>query len=280
MSRWTRITNALGGARLDREIDEEIESHLREAAEHGRDPGEARRAFGSPLRQREASRDAKVSAWLDSVRADTVFALRQLRKKKAATAAAVLSLGLAIGACTTAFRLIDALIFRPLPIAQPERLYALGRRGVDPAGRPGIARNWAYPSFVLMRAAVKGDAELIAAAPPNPTDLTYRNQTETERAYVQYVSGWMFGQFGLQPAAGRVFTERDDERPGAHPYAVLSHDYWRRRFAGDPAIVGRTFRLSETVYEIVGVAAAPFTGTERGTVTDIFLPMMMHKAVT
>ncbi len=85
---------------------------------------------------------------------------------------------------------------------------------------------------------------------------------------------------GLRPAAGRLFTENDDVTPGAHPVAVLSHDYWTRRFARDPNVVGRTFRMDDVLYQIVGVAEEPFTGTETGTVTDIFLPMMMKNPRT
>ena len=76
---------------------------------------------------------------------------------------------------------------------------------------------------------------------------------------------------------GRVFTENDDLTPGAHPYAVLSHDYWKRRFGENPNVIGRTFRTGNDLYEIVGVAEGPFIGTEPGTVTDIFLPTMMMK---
>ena len=111
-------------------------------------------------------------------------------------------------------------------------------------------------------------------------DLTYRGDADVEKATVQYVSGWMFDRFGLRPAAGRLLTEEDDRHPGAHPYAVISHRYWERRFGADPSAVGRTFRLGGTLFEIVGVAPAPFSGTERGAFTDIFLPTMMHPAVT
>jgi predicted permease len=97
-----------------------------------------------------------------------------------------------------------------------------------------------------------------------------------EKAYVQYVSGSMFGVFGLQPAIGRLLTPNDDQTPGAHPYAVLSYDYWNRRFARDSKIVGRTFRLDGGLYQIVGVTSAPFTGTQPGTITDIFIPTMMY----
>jgi predicted permease len=110
-------------------------------------------------------------------------------------------------------------------------------------------------------------------------DLTYKSDPEMEKAYVQYVSGWMFGTFGLQPALGRLFTENDDLKPRAHPYAVLSYDYWKRRFNLDPQVVGRTFRMGDDLYQIVGVGPKPFTGTETGTVTDVFVPTMMHPAV-
>ncbi len=75
-----------------------------------------------------------------------------------------------------------------------------------------------------------------------------------EKAYRQYVSGSMFGAFGLRPAAGRLLTENDDVTPGAHPVAVLSYDYWTRRFGQDPKVVGRTFRMGDDIYQIVGVA--------------------------
>src|SRR5256885_9114790 len=125
MSLWSRIANVLRGDRLSREIDEELASHLQDAIAEGRDPAEARRAFGSALQRREESRDVRVMVWLDSLRADAVFGWRQLLKRKVTSAAAVLSLALAIGACTSAFRLIDALLWRPLPVAHPERLYVV-----------------------------------------------------------------------------------------------------------------------------------------------------------
>src|SRR6266404_5067866 len=136
MSLWSRIVNVVRGDRLSREIDEELQSHVEEAIEQGRDPAEARRAFGSPMRQREASRDMRVVAWLDSLRADATFGWRQLKKKKVTSASAILSLALAIGSCTAAFRLIDAVLLRPLPVADPQRLYVISREGIGPDGWP------------------------------------------------------------------------------------------------------------------------------------------------
>ena len=101
-----------------------------------------------------------------------------------------------------------------------------------------------------------------------------------EKAYVQYVSGWMFDTFGVRPALGRLLTENDDLKPGAHPFAVLSYDYWTRRFGRTPRSSGARFAWATVDYEIVGVAGRAFTGTEPGTVTDIFLPTMMNEGVT
>jgi predicted permease len=280
MSLWSRVVNVLRGDRLSREIDKELASHIDEAIERGREPAEAARAFGSALRQREESRDIRLIPWLDSLRADVIFGGRQLYKNKVTSAAAILSLALGMGACTEAFRLIDALLLRPLPVAHPEQLYAVSRREFRLAadGKAHIYDGWAYPAFRLMRAAVKDQAELIALS-FGTTDLTYGSDQETEKAHVQHVSGWLFGSFGLRPVLGRLLTEDDDREPGAHPYAVLSEDYWVHRFARDPQIIGRTFRMDKRPYEIVGVCMGPFTGTVTGFVTDIFIPITMNPAV-
>jgi len=280
MSLWSRIANVLRSDRLSREIDEEMQAHIEEAVEQGRDPAEVRRAFGPALRLREESRDARLIVWLDSLRADAIFGWRQLMKNKVASAAAILSLALGIGACTSAFRLIDALLLRPLPVAEPQQLYALVRQGVDPEGRFGTFDGWAYPDFMLMRAAAGGQADLIAVSYSERADLTYRSDEEMEKAYVQYVSGGMFSSFGLRPAAGRLLAEDDDRTPHAHPDAVLSYDYWEHRFGGDRKVIGRTFRMGNDLYEIVGVGPERFTGTEPGTMIDVFLPTMMHPGVT
>jgi len=280
MSLWSRITNVFRADRLSREIDEELESHIDEAIRQGRDPDEARRAFGSSLLRREESRDIRLVVWLDSLRADIVFGWRQLKKNKVTSAAAILSLALAIGACTAAFRLIDALLLRPLPVANVDRLYVAARQGVDPGGNFRISEGFEYPLFRRMRAAVKDQAELIAISFFDRADITYGSDEDMEKVYRQYVSGWMFPTFGLLPAAGRLFTENDDVTPGAHPYAVLSYDYWTRRFGRDPKAIGRRVRIGNDLYEIVGVAGPGFTGTEPGTFIDIFVPTMMQPYVT
>jgi len=275
MSLWSRAINLFRGEQVSREIEEELATHVTEAIAEGRDPSEIRNALGPALQIREQSRDLRIIPWLDSLRADLIFARRQLMKRKVTSAACVLSLALAIGSCTAAFRLIDALLLRPLPVKNPEQLYDLTRHLIGFDGKPTSYDQWAYPSFRRMRDAVKDQAELIAISYTLTVDLTYQSNQEMEKANLDYVSGGMFDSFGLRPIAGRLLSASDDLTPGAHPYAVLSHDYWSRRFGKDPNVVGRTLRLGDTLYQIVGVVQAPFTGTSPGTVTDIFLPAMM-----
>jgi predicted permease len=275
MSLWSRAINLFRGERVSREIEEELATHLTEGIAEGRDPSEVRKALGSALQIREECRDLRLIPWLDSLRSDLVIGRRQLVKRKVTSAASILSLALAIGSCTAAFRLIDALLLRPLPVKNPEQLYDLTRHLIGFDGKPTSYDQWAYPAFRQMRDAVKNQAELIAISYTLTVDLTYQSDQEMEKAHLDYVSGTMFDSFGLRPVAGRLFSASDDLTPGTHPYAVLSHDYWARRFAKDPSVVGRTFRMSTTVYEIVGVVQAPFTGTSPGVVTDIFLPAMM-----
>jgi hypothetical protein len=279
MSLWSRVANTVRGEQLSREIAEEMESHIAEAVEQGRDPDQARRALGRSYQQRhqrETSYEIRTVGW----HADITFGWRQLKRNKVTSIVAILSLALAMGACIGAFRLIDALLWRPLPVAHAERLYALSREAFDLQGKPIRSDRWAYPSFSLMRDAVKDQAELIAVSPASRTDLTYGSDQDMEKANVQYVSGSMFQAFGLQPALGRLLAENDDRTPGSHPYAVLSYDYWTQRFGRDPQVVGRTLRYGKELYEITGVVDGHFTGTEPGTMTDIFLPVMMHPSVT
>ena len=114
---------------------------------------------------------------------------------------------------------------------------------------------------------------------PSGAISTFGADREMEPVYRQFVSGAFFETLGLRPVAGRVFGERDDRVPGGHPVAVISHDYWTRRFGADPHAVGRTFRMGGYIYEVVGVLDRGFTGIEPGTFVDVFAPTMMEPDV-
>ena len=276
MSMWTRVRNVFRGERLNREIYEEMESHLAEAVAEGRDPMEARRAFGSTLRRGEESYSVQVAGWLDSLRADVVFGWRQLKKRKVTTTAAVLSLALGIGACVTAFLLVDALFLRSMPVSDPASLYAVTYKRQATAYLPSSFDTNSYPFFERAREVAKGDAEVAAASTMSHIDVTYGADAETEKAYRQWVSGELFSMLGLKPTLGRLLTEDDDRFATKSPYAVISYDYWTQRFGRDPKVIGRTFRMGDNLYEIVGVGPKKFTGTEPGTRTDIFAPARME----
>ena len=156
MSVWLRIANVFRGERLNREIEEELESHVQEAIAQGADPSAAHRTFGSAMKYREQSRDVRLIPWLDSLRSDAVFAWRRLSQAKSTSAAAILSLAPTIGASTATFRLIDALFLRPLPVANPDRLHVVSFRDTDKInGKVFVYDACSFPMFRQMRADVK-----------------------------------------------------------------------------------------------------------------------------
>jgi putative ABC transport system permease protein len=283
--RAVRLWATFGRTRPDRDLERELQSHLELAADdaqrRGAPPQQAARTVrlraGAVSQAMDALRDQGRVPWLDALRSDVVFGWRQLNKHRAASSAAVLSLGLAIGATTAAFRLVDAVLLRPLPVAEPDRLFVVTTTFVDADKRPDDRDDFDYPTYrdFLRAAGERADLMVIGLAARQPA-LFGTPQDEPETVIRQFLSGNVFGTFGLQPAAGRLLTPADDTTPGAHPVAVLSHDYWTRRFNRDPGIVGRTFRWGSRPLEVVGVAPEGFTGTEPGTVTDLFLPAMMN----
>ncbi|HWA94424.1 MAG TPA: ADOP family duplicated permease [Terracidiphilus sp.] len=280
MSLWSRISNAVRGERLNREIDEELESHIDEAIASGRDPAEARRAFGSTLRAREASHGIRAAGWVESLLADVRFGWRQLCRTKIASAAAVLSLALGIGSCVAAFRLIDALLWRPLPIAGASRLYILSSELIGFNGKPMENTYWATPEFNLMRDAAKNQADLIGISGADRTDVAWARKDEIEKAHVVYVSGSMFPLFGLKAALGRLLSPADDRSGAANQYAVISWDYWNHRFGRDPNVLSSSVQIDDKTFEVIGVGPRDFTGTEKGTVSDIFLPLNVNRSAT
>jgi putative ABC transport system permease protein len=270
------------------ELAEELESHLRmavaDSVARGESSKEARksvlREFGNVPLVADVTSDQWRGIWIDSMLADVSFGWRQLWKRKVTTLAAVISLALGIGSCMAAFQLVDALFLRPMPAVQnPSSLYAVTYTRQATAYLPSSTDTNSYPFFEHARDLVKGEAELAAASTMNHIDVTYRSDAETEKAYWQWVSGELFPMLGLKPTLGRLLTEDDDRVVSGSPYAVISYDYWQRRFGRDPKVIGRTFRMRDNLYEIVGVGPKGFTGTEPGTVTDLFVPVKMEPSL-
>jgi predicted permease len=253
-----------------------MSAHIAEALEQGRDPAEIRRRLGSSLQHREQSRDFKLIPWLDALASDVIFGWRQINKHRTASAAATLSLALAIGATTSAFRLIDAIFLRKLPVADPDRLCVLALSFIDRDGRPAYRDDFDYPTFRRYSTLVAQSADLILLGGPIQQDATFGSADQFEKLYQEFVSGNAFVQLGLHPALGRLIAPADDTTPGSHPVAVLSYDYWRHRFSRDPAVIGKRFQMAGALYEIIGVGPEGFTGAEPGAITDVFIPATMN----
>jgi len=279
-----RFLNTFRPDRVRRDREDELRLHLEmavdEARRQGLSPPEARRQaalrWGGVPQTMDALHDQRTLPRLDAVRSDCVQAWRQLLRYRTASVAAIVSLGLAIGATTAAYRLIDAVLLRPLPVAAPDRLFMVTLNTFDASGRSGYRDDLDYLEFRDYAAACGEVANSLLIGMSSRVPITFGAADAVEHAFRQYVSGNVFPTFGLRPAAGRLFTSSDDLTPGAQPVAVLSYEYWTRRFGRDDHIVGRTFRTGAATFEIIGVAPEGFTGTEPGRLTDIFLPSLMN----
>ena len=280
MSWLSRLVNVVRQPRLDRDLDEEIRFHLdariEEFTKAGMSSDEARRRaisqFGNTLVLRESSRDIKLMARLESVVRDVGFGLRLWRRHKVVTAAALVSLSLAIGACAAGFSLVDALVLRLLPVDDPRSLIRVALRGPGDT-RDGLSFN--YPLFRDLREAGRSHVSLFALSDQRRQDATFDDRGQPEKVYGQWVSGDTFRALGVTAALGRVLQPSDDVNPGQHPVAVLSYDFWARRFGGSPEVLDRWVMIREKPLQIVGVAEKGFTGVAPGTMTDIWAPTMM-----
>ncbi|HEX7281714.1 MAG TPA: ABC transporter permease, partial [Vicinamibacterales bacterium] len=161
--------------------------------------------------------------------ADVRYSVRSLLKHPGLTASAVLSLGLGIGANTTIFTWVQAVLFRPIPMAADPGAIRIAAM----ENRDGQSRSWSYPNFQDFR----DRATLVEVVAQDDQTFSIAVDDTAERTWGGLVSGNFFHVMGLQPAAGRFFTASDDVTPGGHPVAVISYAYWQRRFRGDAAIV-------------------------------------------
>ncbi len=207
---------------------------------------------------------------------DARYALRTLTRTPGFTVIVILTLGLGIGANTAIFSLMDQVLLRLLPVENPHELVQLDGPGPF-SGRTMNDRTFSYPMYVDFRDRNDVFSGLIARFAVSAT-LTQRGQAE--RVSVEMISGNTFDVLGISPVLGRALTADDDKKPGAHPVVVLSHDYWRRRFAGSPAVLNQAVTINSTPMTIVGVAPARFSGVAATQSPDLFVPLMMKAKLT
>ena len=217
---------------------------------------------------------------MSSIRQDIRFAIRVLVKNPGFTAIAVLTLALGIGANTAVFSVTDQILLRPLPVEAPHELVVLRSPGplrgsLRSDGDP--PSSFSYPCYERLAERSENVASLLAryAIP-----LSVSVEGRAERASGELVSGNYFEVLRVRPAVGRVLNDADDQTAGSHPLAVLSHNYWTRRFAGDPGVLGRTILVNDVSLTVIGVAREGFRGVQVGQDTDIFVPMTMKAQMT
>ena len=214
---------------------------------------------------------------LDSALNDLRIAARQLFKSKGFTATAILTLALGLGANTAIFNLVHAVLLQTLPVAKPEQLLCLG--DVDQCCVVGGYQNhlsiFAYPLYTSLRDHLPEFEELAAFQASVGAVGARRAGTETapDLSFDQFVSGNYFAMFGLKPFAGRLFAPADDTR-GAVPVAVMNYATWRDRYGSDPGVLGASFVIDGTSFNIVGIAPPGFFGdTLRPHPPDFWMPL-------
>src|SRR5688500_16718059 len=245
-----RLAGSVRPSRGDSDLQEEMRMHLELAAEaearRGLAPGDAARAArlraGGVAQAMDAARDQRSLPTLDALRADIVFGWRQLLRNRVASVSAILSLGLAMGATLAAFRLVDAVLLRPLPVKDPSSLFAITTTFRVMDEQPDDRNDFDYPTFRKYVAAAGDRADLMLIGMASRRQIVI-DGGEAEDAIQQFVSGNVFSTLGLQPALGRLLGASDDVTPGGHPTVVLGYRYWQRRYGGDPAVIGTSFRI-------------------------------------
>jgi len=282
-----RLLNALRPGRSgtdDAHLDREIAAHLQLLEDDYRSRGlsadEARRAarlaLGGVEQTRELHRDARSFRWIEDLRRDIRHAARLLRRSPLFTLTAVVSLAIGIGATTTVFTIVSAVLFRPpAGVVEPARLVDVGRARL----RLGFGPS-SYPDYLdLRQRTTMLDGVYAYSRFSQPMTIGDGGDLGAESVSGSIVSGNYFTVLGAAPAAGRLFTAADGEQPWASPVVVLSHRFWMRHFNGDPSIAGRRVTLNGHAFTIVGVAAEGFHGTGIRAL-DLWVPANMVAAVT
>ena len=251
---WGFVTRRMRAADPDLRAElqfhtEMLESDLRR---QGMDAGQARREarlrIGGPTQVVESYAEQRSIPAAESFIQDLRYALRTYRRAPGFTLAALLTLALGIGATTSIFSVVNAVLLRPLPYSNPDRLVGVG----DGASDSGLDQV-GYGTFADYRDRNRSFEQLVAVRPWQTTLVT----TEAERLAGMRVSWNYFDMLDARPALGRTFR-KDDDHPDRYRVLVLSDGLWRRRFSADPSVIGRILHMNDQQFEVVGVMPADF----------------------
>jgi predicted permease len=274
-----RLRGLVSRGRADVALDNDIQAHLelltRDYIHRGLSPRDAkaaaRRAFGGVDQMKEVYRDQRGLRALETSLQDLRYAARMLRRDPAFATVAIVSLAIGIGASTAAFSVFNAVMLRPLPVSDPDRLVLLQPQ------RRGDRFILFNPIYEELRARQTTLAGMFAANDTPYLKVTFEDETAPAYLHASLVSGSYFAVLGVTPHMGRLLIEQDDQLPDASSgdrcVAVISYRLWIRHFGQSPAAIGRTLRVGDRPCGIVGIAPAAFESHQVGFAPDIWLPL-------
>ncbi len=294
------LRNLLHKQQVDADLDAEIHSYVDAITEEriaaGVGPVEARRKalaeVGGAEQVKQAVRDRRAGAGIETFWQDVRYALRVLRKSPGFTGVVIATLALGIGANTAIFSLVNAALLQSIPVEHPELLVVLrwsAHNWPHPSGmssfgdclmegKTGFATGCSLPFSLFREVTHRPDLFTSATAFAGPANLDLAGNGQASIAKGELVSGSYFETLGVSPAVGRVLID-GDEKKGASPVAVLDYGYWQSAFGGNPAIVGRAIRLNDVAFTIVGVTDRTFTRLTPGKSVNLYVPLAQMKAL-
>jgi putative ABC transport system permease protein len=281
--RWLirALKNLVRANRLDRDLQRELAAAFEwlvdEKVRSGMTLENARRAarleIGSFEALKDQVRDARAGAAVDHLTRDIRYAIRVLCKSPVFSIVAILTLALGTGANTAIFQILNALNLRPLPVAKPHELVSIGidQHGKARIGRREMGRSvFSEPMWREIRSQQQAFSAVFAWG-SGRWDLSSDGEVVWADGF--YVSGRYFDGLDVRAQVGRLLTDADDRAGCGSPGAVLSYDFWQRRYGGDPSVVGRSVALDRRPFTVIGVAARGFLGVEAGRAFDVALPL-------
>jgi predicted permease len=256
-------------ARVEDEFRFHIEMEAARREREGASSEEARRlalaAFGGVERHKEEMRDSRGTRWLGDLRQDIHFAVRTLARRPGFALMALLTIAIGIGATTAVFTLANAVLFRPLPVPEPDRLVAVTEHRVGAVSQGLEGTHLPYDRYVQYRDA--SSAIFSGLAAQKWTSFSLRAIGDAVPVRGTLTSGNYFSVLGVRPALGRFFTHDGDR------WVVVSYRFWRTQMAGDSSAIGRPVYLNGKLLTIAGVAPMGFEGTAPGISSDVWVPV-------
>ena len=273
-----RLKSIFRRPQAELELDEELQFHLEhkieEGIESGLSPEEARRAALRAMdgleQRKEEIRDMRRVHWLTDFVDDLRFATRSLSRTPGLTALIVVTLALGIGMTATPFSMLDALVFRPLPVPDPDGVVTLVSTSHENA-----FDFFSYREYLDIRDHTTSYDGVIASGPIQGVGFSAEPGATTRVKGGQLVSGNFFRVLGVEPQIGRGFRDDEDEVPGRDAVVVLGADFWKQELGADLAAVGRTVRLNGKDFTVIGIAPESFPGLQIFSHPDFYMPLSM-----